>query len=96
MAGPPVFNGISFQPSDSTEGVCVCVCVHDASVFFVFPWLQVCTDVNIMHICVLTYTCTNLNGVCLQLPRVHRGEVVPDTTGAESRPQPGGVIHILR
>lgn len=37
-----------------------------------------------------------LNGVCLcvgcgQLPCVHRGEVVPDTTGAVLLPQPGGV-----
>lgn len=49
-----------------------------------------------MHICVLIYTCANLNGVCLcvgcgQLPCVHRGEVVPDTTGAVLLPQPGGV-----
>lgn len=49
-----------------------------------------------MHSCVLIYTCANLNGVCLcvgcgQLPCVHRGEVVPDTTGAVLLPQPGGV-----
>lgn len=94
MVGPPVFSGISFQPSDSTEGVCV----YAVSVFFFFFCLfhdYKCaptqkknkTTKNIMHICVLIYTCANLNGVCLrvgcgQLPRVHRGEVVPDTTRA--------------
>lgn len=49
-----------------------------------------------MHICVSFYTYSNSNGVCLcvgcgQLPGVHRGEVVPDTTGAVMLPQPRGV-----
>lgn len=95
MAGPPVFSGISFQPSDSTEG-CMRVC-HGC--FYIFMSTSVhlheefCTSV-----CVSPYTCANLNGVCLcvgygQLPCVQRGEVVSDTTGAVLLPQPGGCVH---
>jgi len=89
MVGPPVFSGISFEPSDSAEAVCVGVCV-----LRVFR-LSTTTSA---HICVLV--CASLNGVrlcvgCGQLPCVHRGEVVPDTTGAVLLPQPWGVS-ILR
>lgn len=88
MVGPPVFSGISFEPSVSAE------CVYSASVLSFHD--QVCTYVESMHVCVLIYTCANSNGVCLcvgcgQLPCVHRGEVVSDTTAAVSLPQPGGV-----
>lgn len=91
MAGPPVFSGISFQPSDSTEGVCVyAVSVLSFHDYKCAPTQKLCTFY------VLIYTCANLNGVCLcvgcgQLPCVHRGEVVPDTTGAVLLLQPGGV-----
>lgn len=52
MAGPPVFSGISFQPSDSTEG-CMRVC-HEC--FFVFHVYKCAPIQTIMHICVCCST----------------------------------------